>query len=499
VVEGAVLAVPSAAIAMVLAAWALRVFATYIPEAYLRRGGALVLDARITMFVIGVAALTTILLSLAPLLFARRLDLNLMLAQGARTGRSLRQVRLRNALLVAQLTVTLALVVGAGLFLRSFQQLANAPLGFDPRDRVSVRLTLSGPAYRGDAAIRDFAGRLLHRVRAIPGVQLATIDTASPLDSGPSLRLVAADRPRPAPGSEPTALVRAVTPDYFRTLGMTLVTGRSFVASETAGGARVAIINEYLAERLFPGESAVGKLLDLVPGARTPWTRKPGIVEIVGVAPNVKNVGINEVEFGNIYLPFDQMPAAGIEVVIMSALPATQVVDGLRRAVADVDPGIPVTRAQTLAARVDAALQGDRFNLLLIGSFAIVATALAAVGIYGAMVCAVRERTREFGVRLALGQPPASLVRQTLWESARFGVTGSAAGLAIVLLTARLVGDGLYLVRGQHEGVLYGVTTTDPTAIAGAIGTLIVIATLSGVIPAREVTRVDPLIALRQE
>jgi len=499
VVEGAVLALPGAAIAALFATWALRAAATQIPEAYLRRGGPLVLDARITLFVIGVAVLTTVVLSLAPLFFARRVDLNLMLAHGGRTGRSPGHLRARHALLVAQLTLTLVLITGAGLFLRSFQQLVNAPLGFVPHDRVSVRVTLSGPNYSDDAAIRDFAARLLERTRAIPGVQQAAIDTSSPLDSGPTLRLVAAGRQRPDAGGEPTALVRAVTPDYFRTLGMTLVAGRSFLDNETAGALRVAIVNEYLAGRLFPGESAVGQHVELVPGARSPWTRKPGIVQIVGVAPAVKNVGINEVEFGNIYFPFDQMPSAGIEVVALSALPATQVIDGLRRAVADVDPVLPVTRAQTLSARVDSALQGDRFNLLLIGSFAIVAIVLATVGIYGAMACAVRERTREFGIRLALGQPPGSLIRQTVWESARFGLAGSAVGLALLLTAARMIGDGLYLIRGQHEGVLYGVTTTDPLSIAAAVGTLIVIATISGVVPARESTRVDPLIALRQE
>jgi predicted permease len=499
IVEGAVLAVPSAAAAAVLAAWALRVFATQIPEAYLRRGGPLVLDARITLFVIGVAAVTTVLLSLAPLFFARRIDLNLMLAHGARTGRTPRQIRVRNALLVVQLTLTLILITGAGLFLRSFLQLVDAPLGFEPHNRVSVRVTLSGPGYSGDAPVRDFASRLLERTRAVPGVEHATIDSASPLDSGPSIRLVAADRTRPAPGAESTALVRAVTPDYFRTLGMSLVAGRSFLDTETAGAPRVAIVNEYLAGRLFPGEEAVGKRLDLVPGARTPWTRRPGIVEIVGVAPNVKNVGINEVEFGNIYLPFDQMPTVGIEVVVLSALPAAQVIDGLRRAVADVDPALPVTRSQTLNARVDAALRGDRFNLLLIGSFAIIGIALAAVGIYGAMVCAVRERTKEFGVRLALGQPPASLVRQTLWESTRFGLASSAVGLMVVLILARIIGNGLYLVRGEHEGVLYGVRTTDPASIVCAIAALIMIAALAGIVPAREATRVDPLVALRHE
>jgi len=215
--------------------------------------------------------------------------------------------------------------------------------------------------------------------------------------------------------------------------------------------------------------------------------------------PNTKDVGLNEVEFGNVYVPFAQAPAASHEVLVKTALPAGPIVDAIRRAVAGLDPALPVTRFQTLEARVDASLRADRFNLLLIGSFALVGIVLAAVGIYGAMACAVRERTREFGVRLALGQPPRALIRSTLWQSARLGLAGSALGLVLVFTIARMLGNALYLVRGSHNGLLYGVTTTDPLAIAVGAIVLIAIAAIAGLFPAREATRVDPLIALRQE
>jgi ABC-type antimicrobial peptide transport system permease subunit len=171
----------------------------------------------------------------------------------------------------------------------------------------------------------------------------------------------------------------------------------------------------------------------------------------------------------------------------------------LRRVASEVDPDLPLSQLTTMAQRVDGALQGDRLNTLLIGGFAAIAIVLATVGIYGSMACAVQERTREFGVRLALGQQPHAMVRATLWESARFGVVGAAIGLSITVIVARLLGNALYLVRGEHSGLLYGVTTTDPVVLGGAALALILLATLAGLAPARQVSRVDPLIALRAE
>jgi putative ABC transport system permease protein len=498
-VEGAVLAIPSAAAAALLASGAVRVIGTLLPEDYFSRGAPLTLDARILMVVAGLAGITTVLLSLAPMLFARRLPLNVALNQGVRSGTPRRQVRARSALLVAQLTLTLVLITAAGLFVQSFARLVAAPLGFDPSNRLSVRVSLSGSRYAGDAPVRAFAGELLERVRGIPGVESAAIDSTSPLDSGPVVRLAAAETARPQPGTEPTAILRSVSPDYFRALGIRVSAGRAFSRADTDGAPRVAIVNEYLAGRLFPGQSAVGRRLDLVPGARAPWTRRPGIVVIVGVVPNCKDVGINEVEFGNLYLPFAQAPAPGFEVLVKATAAPGPIIDAVRRAIADLDPVLPATRIEMLDARVARALRADRFNLVLIGAFAAIAIVLAAVGIYGAMACAVRERTREFGVRLALGQPPRALVRATLWQSARLGLISTAAGLVLVVAIARILGNALYLVRGSHNGILYGVTTTDPTVLAAAALALVVIATLAGVFPAREATRVDPLIALRQE
>ena len=499
VVEGALLAVPSAAAAALLAAWTVRIVGNHLPEDYFSRGAPLALDGRIVAVVTAIAAVVTILLSLAPMFFAHRLRLSPMLGQGERTGTSPRQVRARHGLLVAQLTLTVVLVTTAGLFVQSFMRLVDAPLGFEPADRLSVRLNLSGSRYAGDTPVRGFAGDLLDRVRAIPGIETAAIDSTSPLDSGPTVRLAAAEAPRAQPGTEQTAIMRSVSPDYFRALGMRVSAGRVFSDEDRDGAPRVAIVNEYLASRLFHGQPAVGQRIDLLPGARAPWTRRPGVVLVVGVAPNIRDVGINEVEFGNIYLPFAQAPAPGMEVLAKTRLPAGIVFDAIRRAVAEVDPILPVTRVQTLDARVAAALKGDRFNLILIAAFALVGIVLATVGVYGAMACAVRERTREFGVRLALGQPPRALIQSTLWQSARLGLAGAAIGLVLVFAMARILGNALYLVRGSHNGLLYGVTTTDPVSLAAAAIALVSLATLAGVFPAREATRVDPLIALRQE
>ena len=501
VVEGALLAIPSAAAGALLSSWGLRLFVSGIPEDYLARGGHFGLNARVTIFVALLSGVITVLLSLAPMVFARRVDLNVMLGHGGRSaGGSRRQVRLRHALLVAQLTLTLVLLTGAGLFAMSFLRLVQVPLGFEPRDVLSVRVSLTGPRYEaGDAPVRAFADALLEKALATPGVSRAAIDTSSALDSGPTVRLVAADRPRPQPSEEPSAIIRGVTADYFGTLGITLRAGRPFAKTDTDGAPRVAVINEYLASRLFHGENPVGQRIELVPGARTPWTRRPGVVLVVGVAPNVKDVGVNEVEFGNIYVPFAQAPSSRVELVVKAAVPAATLAGSLKAAVATIDPALPVSRIETFATRVETVLKSDRFNVLLIGGFAVVGLLLAAVGVYGAMACAVQERTREFGIRLALGQQPGAIVRSTLWRSARFGLYGAAIGLGLVLVIARILGNALYLVRGEHTGLLYGVTTTDPIALGGALAGLILVAAISGVVPARNAARLDPLVALRAE
>jgi hypothetical protein len=279
------------------------------------------------------------------------------------------------------------------------------------------------------------------------------------------------------------------------------VRGREFSDDDSAGAPRVAVVNESTARQLFDGEDPVGRVIDLVRGG-APWLNRPAVLGphvIVGVAANVKNVGINEVEFGNVYLPFAQAPHTRIEIVARAGTPPAGLVESLRKTAAAVDPAVPVTSAGTLDARVSAVLQQDRFNVLLISGFAAVALLLAGVGVYGSVAYHVQARTRELGVRLALGARPARLVGAALWAAARIGATGGAVGLAATLGLARIIGNALYLVPGSHNGLLYGVTTTDPQALAAACVGMLVLVVGAGAIPARRVARVDPVLALRNE
>jgi putative ABC transport system permease protein len=499
IVEGALLAVPSAVAGTLLSFWAVQLFVSQVPGDFLGHGNHFAFDVRIASFVILICGVTTMLLSMAPLFFARRVDLNVMLGRGGRTaGRTPSQVRARNGMLVAQLTMTLVLMVAAGLFVSSFAWLLRAPLGFEPRERLALSVSLSGPNYAGDAPKRAFANRLLEAA-TIPGVAQASVDSSSPMLSGPMLRVFAADGPRPRPGDELRAIVRAVSPHYFSVLGIPQIDGRPFAATDVDGAPRVAIVNEYLAAQLFPGERAVGRRMELVPMFRQSWTDRPGIVEIVGVIANSRDISVEEVQFADVFLPYAQAPSPTVELIVRTSVPPDGLVTPLRNVAAAIDPSLPFARIETLDARVNDSLKGARFNLILIASFAIVAIVLACVGIYGTMACSVQERAREFGIRLALGQPPAGILRATVWQSARFGIVASLLGLGASLIIARLIGNALYLVRGEHPGLIHGVTTTDPLTLAGAAAALIVVATLSGVIPARQATSVDPLVVLRTE
>jgi putative ABC transport system permease protein len=499
-VEGALVALPGGLLGLLLTMWALRIVSPLLPPDFLERTTQIPIDARVCLAAFALAAVTAIVFGLVPAVFARRVDLSVNLAQGGRTaGRSPAQARARHVLLAAQIAVTVVLVVAAGIFVRSFIGLTQIPIGFDPRDAVSLTVSLTGPRYASDAQLRGYAATLLERARAIPGVRDAALGSSSPLNSGPALYFVVPDRPRPQAGEEPRAILRSTSPEYFRALGIPLVSGRGFDAGDTEGAPRVAIVNQTLASRLFPGENPVGRVIELIPGARAPWTRHPGRLTIVGVSGNVKEVGFNEIEFNGIHVPFAQMAAPSFELVARLGLPAATVMPAIRAAAAGIDPRLPVSNVSTFEERIDGALREDRFNLLMVSTFAGAALLLASIGIFAALAYAVQERRREFGVRIALGAQRLAIVRIAVGRSVQVAAAGALAGLAATLALARVIGNALYLVPGEHNGLLYGVTTTDPIALGGALIALAAIATLAAIVPARQATRVDPLVALRIE
>ncbi len=500
IVEGAVLSLPAWVLGVLLTAWSLALLRTRLPADYLFHGTTIPVDARVGAFALALTSATAIVFGLVPALFARRVDLNITLGDGGRTaGRGRAHARLRTALLTAQIAMTVILLAGAGLFLRSYVLLTRAPLGFEPGHRLATHVSLSGPRYETDAQIRTYAAAALERVRAVPGIADATIATSGPLESGPPVNFVAAGHARPAPGDEPRAILRSVGPAYFTTLGVPIVRGRAFTAADTDGAPRVAIVNETLARRMFPGENPIGRTLELLPRTRAGWASRPGPVTIVGVSADAREVDVHEAAFSSLCLPFQQAPSADLAVFARGAGDQAGIVRGIRAAVAGVDPALPVRRVFAFGDLVTDSLRGAQFNAMLITWFAGVAVLIAAVGIYGSMSRAVRERTREFGVRLALGAGRGAILGAALREAVRVVGAGVAAGLFGVFVLARVLGTALYLVPGEHNGILYGVTMTDPLTILIATFALVAIGSAASAIPARQATRVDPLVALRSE
>ncbi|MGE5835554.1 MAG: ABC transporter permease [Acidobacteriota bacterium] len=497
-VEGALLAAPGAAAALLIAGWAVGLFTSQLTADFFMRGTSIPIDLRVAAFAVAVTATTTLGFVLAPIVIIRRADLSTALGPGVRAGRSAAEGRLRGGLLTTQIALTVVLLAGAGLFVKSFAALTRVPLGFDPSNAIAASATLTGARYSTEAAIRSFADRMVEAARGVTGVTDAAIGTSSPLGSGPIARFVAAEQPRPRAGDEPDAIVRAVGPDYFRTLGIRIVRGRAFRSTDVDGAPRVAIINESVSRELFGDGNAIGRVIELL-GGRAAWTNRPGPLVIVGVAATVKDVGLNEIEFGNLYVPFAQMPAPRVELVVRAGLSAADVADPLRRALAQIDPAVPVTSVTGFDRRVANGLQGDRFNLLLISSFAGIALLLAAIGVYGTVAYNVEARTREFGVRLALGAQQSRLIGAASWQTGRLAIVGATLGIGAALAIARAMGDALYLVPGSHNGVLYNVSTTDPVMLALAFAGTLVVAILAAAIPARRVTRIDPVQALSRE
>jgi putative ABC transport system permease protein len=493
-VEGVMLAAAGGLLGILFASWAIGALSPLIPREMLLRGTDLALDLRAAAFSLSAVALATVVFGLVPLPLARRAGAVEAMRSGARAGQPAREGRTRGALLVVQVALTLVMLAGSGMFLRSFTALTQVPLGFDPDNLAALRVTLSGPRYADDAAVRAYAQRLIETAAAFPGARAATVTTSGPLGSGPPVPLAKTGQPRPEPGDEERAIIRSVGADYFSTVGIPIVAGRGLSRDDGFGAARVAVINVTLAKRMFGSpEAAPGQMIDQLSG-RVSWANRPGTLLIVGVASNIKEVGINEVDFGGIYVPFDQLPARQLELIARTGAPPD--LHAMRARAAAIDPLVPIISATTFEQRVDSALAADVFNLVVVTSFAAVAILLSMIGIYAAAAYHVQSRTHELGVRLALGGRPVTLIIAAMWQTARPVLTGAAAGVVVLLVLARIIGDALYLVPGSHNGVLFGVTTTDPLTIAGAFIGLQLVALVAAGLPARQITRIDPVRSL---
>ncbi len=500
-IEGALLGTIGGVLGSLAAAWGAQALSGFLPGDLLPRNVAPSVDARVFAFALAVCFVTVLLSALLPGLFSSRVDLNDALRGGSRNlSGGPGQRRVRGMLVIAEVTMAVVLLFGAGLFLNSFIREVRAPLGFDPHNLLSLNVAFPKDRYAQPEQLMVAYDQILQRVAAVPGVRAAGFASQIPFAGGIGSNFTIAGRPGAASGEQPHSLLRSVTPNYFQLLKIRFLAGRFLAESDTEHSPRVIVVNENLVRRYFGSENPIGAELDIVPEE---WgdgiAKQPFRARIVGVVENTHMFGPNEVPFSDTYFPVAQAPVSSLFLVASTSLPAGSVLTPIRQQIAQLDRNILLSHAATMDERASQALRGARGNLALIGIFAGLALALVAVGIFGAIAYFVEQRTREFGIRLALGAMPGRILRHALAQSAVIGFCGLALGVAISLLLGRLLRSALYLVPGEHTGLLYGVSIYDPLTLVAGCALLVGVLFLASYIPARKAMRVDPLVALRYE
>ena len=502
-IEGVLFGALGGALGVLAAMWGASALNALLPQDFLYRNAPPSLDGRVLLFAVVISLAAAILSALAPGLFASRVNLTDALQSGARgSSGSSGHRRLRSAIVIAEVTLAVALVFGAGLFLNSFIRQVRAPLGFDPHNLVSLGLTLSDKRYSQPQNLWLAEQQILERVRAVPGIKDAMFASQIPFAGGIAADFAIAGRLAPPPTERHDALFSSVTPNYFQLLKIPLLAGRSFNGNDTRDSPTVAIVNENFVHDYLGSQKPVGAELNVFDeGDEAPSPRFR--VRIVGVVQNTHMFGPNEVPFDFIYAPAEQVSVtafnSSVFLVASTDLPLTAVLDPIRQGIARVDRTIPVTHVSTMDQRVADSLQDARDTLILTGVFAALAALLVAVGLFGAIAYYVEQRTREFGVRVVLGAMPSDILRHALKQSAALGVSGLLVGVGVSLALGRLLGSALYLVPQKHDGLLYGVSMFDPLTLVAACALLAGVLFIASYIPSRRAMKVDPMVALRYE
>jgi predicted permease len=443
-------------------------------------------DARVVGFLAVIVVLTAIAFGLLPALRASRPDVIEQLKEGARSAGSRADRRLQGGLVVAQVALCLALLVGANLMIRTFLKLQAADPGFDEKPLASLRLYLPGDAYNPLPAKAAFVRRAVDRLRALPGVAAAAATTSIPADDGGlPIRIVADGRPVEA-GRENGAIMIATVPSLFDTLGVRLVAGRPFTDGETEqAGAPVAIVNGRLARHFWPDGSALGRRLGLVDAQATTW------LTIVGIAPEMQYEEFGEETAQSalqVYVPYGRMGVRTIAFLVRGTAPAASLLRPMRAALAQVEAQAPVYDVSTMRERRALTTWERRFFGEAVGAFALVALLLACLGVYGVLSYTVSRRTREIGVRIAVGAAPIDVMRLVVGQAAALAGIGAAVGLLLSTAVAYLL-----------QGILYGVVPHDPKTLLGTATLLVAVVIGASALPARRATRIDPVDALRQD
>ncbi len=488
--ESLILAFCGGAGGVPLAYWLIKLLAQAAPADVPRIEGA-GLNVIVLLFSLVVTLLTGILFGLVPALTVSRLNLNQTLNEGASKISSERSgLRTRSALVIAEVAVTVILLIGATLILRSFVNLSNVNLGFDPHNVLTMHLRAQGSRYGRPEARREFYRQLIERLEAQPGVAAASAVLIRPMEGA-----VGWDTPFMVEGQSESEARKnrvpnfeAVTPHYFRTFGIPIKAGREFTDQDNDRTPPAIIISETMARTLFgSGVDPLGKRLRLALMLGTGAERHPWLT-IVGIAGDVRYRELQDIRF-DLYLPFAQWPSAFVNhFAVRTTTDPSAMLAAVRREVAALDPTQAVTRVATMDQLVAANLAQPRFSAILLNWLSGLALLMAAIGVYGVLAVSVAQRTGEFGIRMAVGAQRADILKLVIKQGMRLVAIGLVLGLTASFMLTRLM-----------KNLLFGVIANDPSTFVVIAVLLLAVALLACWIPARRATKVDPLVALRSE
>ncbi len=457
-------------------------------------------EVRVDGVVLGFTTLVAlgagVLFGIAPAIGAARASLTAMLKDSARGSSGSRASRrVRSGLVVGELALAMMLLVGAGLLVRSFSRLVSVNPGFHPERVLTFGISAPPSKYADRHSLRTLTSDILAHMRGIPGVSSAAIVAGLPL-GGFTMRTSVhiTGTPKERPAERKRTYVTIVSPDYFRTMGIPLIAGRDFSAHDGSGAPIVSLIDETLAKRYFPGRSAVGQRIEVgwsqdtasAAGGDTTTVTMGG--EVIGVVGDVRRFNLATAADAETYIAIDQPTLNTFSVVVRTSGPPNAVETQIRGAMRAVDPDLPIDHLRQLRELVSLSVSRPRFYMALIASFAIIALVLAAVGIYGVISYTVSQRSRELGIRIALGASGANVMAHVLRPGIALAAGGVAIGIVASLAVTRLIAS-----------LLFGVTPADPLTFAGVSAVLLGVAVLACVIPARRASRADPLVAMRSE
>ncbi|HKN76256.1 MAG TPA: ABC transporter permease [Candidatus Acidoferrum sp.] len=484
--ESLILACFGGVVGVVLALGGIRGMAQLIPADMLS-GATVNLNSAVLLFVAGVVALAAFIFGLAPALHSTKPDVQSELKEGGRTSSGgVAQNRLRGALAVAEISLALILLIGAGLMMKSLYRLLEVDPGFRPDRVLTMEMDLRAQQYSKDPAVLNFWQQLIDRVSALPGVQSAAVGTAIPLtDNHGRSDVTIEGMALPTPGNYPHPDVHIVSPGYITTLGIPLLRGRTFTDQDNETAPLAGMINAMVARRFFPNEDPIGKRFMFGhPSGGDPlkW------YTIVGVVSDTRLYGLANPARLEVYLPFRQDPRNHMALVVKSGADPASLTSAVREAVQSIDKDQPVFAISTMEQLVSNSVATRRMTLVLLGLFSGLALVLGAVGIYGVISYSVAQRTHEIGIRMALGAPRGDVFRLVVGEGLKLAGVGIAIGIAAALGLARLM-----------SSLLYGISATDFETFIGVAVLLALVALLACYVPARRAMRVDPTVALRYE